>query len=76
MLRRVGIGIRHQEDIGGVVRIRREHLRAVDDPAVAVTHRARLAGGDVRAAFGLGITQAEPEVAGQRALEHFLLKLG
>ena len=62
VLRRVGIGVGDQEDVLAVVRAGREHLGAVDDPAVAIAHRAGLAGRDVRAALGFGVAKAEPHM--------------
>ena len=59
----VGVGVGDQEDVLAVVRVGGEHLGAVDDPAVTVAHRAGLAGGDVGAALGFGVAQAQPELA-------------
>ena len=66
MFRRGRIGVGDQEDVGGVLRVGGEHLGAVDDPAVSVAHRTRLARRDVGSAFGLGVAQAQSESAGQR----------
>src|SRR6185437_10027981 len=48
---------------------------AVDDPVVAIAYRARLAGRDVGATLGLGVTEAQPKLSRKRALEHFVLQL-
>ena len=39
------------------------------DP-LAIAHRAGFAGGDVRAALGLGVAQAQPDLTGQHAGQH------
>src|SRR5262249_44126801 len=56
---RVGVG--EQKDILGVLRVRGEHLGAVDDPRVTVPHRTGLAGSDIGAALGLCVAQTEPD---------------
>ena len=49
VLRRVRVGARQQEPAVGVVRAGGPDLLAVDDPVVAILHRARAQPGDVRA---------------------------
>ncbi len=63
VFRRIGIGVGDEEDVLTVVRAGGEHLGAVDDPGVAVAHRAGLAGRDVGAALGLGVAEAQPHLA-------------
>ena len=76
MLRRGRIGVGDQEYVGGVLRVGGEHLRAVDDPAVPVAHRARLAGRDVGSAVRLGVAKAQPDPARQGSLHHLVFELG
>ena len=67
---RVRVGVGQQEDVLRVVRVGREHLGAVNDPAVAVADRAGFAGRHIRAALWLGVAQAQPDLAGQHAGQH------
>ena len=55
VLGHVGIGAAHREREVGDVRARRPHLLAVDDPLVAVAHRARRGRGEI----GAGVRLAE-----------------
>src|SRR5207302_8586705 len=76
VLWRVGIGIGDQEDVLAVVGPGGEHLGAVDYPAVAVAHRAGLAGGDVRPTLGLGVAKAQPDVPAAHARPALGLQAG
>ncbi len=67
---RLRIGVGEQKDVLGVLGVRGEHLGAVDDPRVSVTRRAGLAGGDVGAALGFGVAQAQPDLAGEHSRQH------
>ena len=72
VLCRLRIGVGDQKDVLTLVRAGSEHLRAVDDPAVPVAHRARLAGGDIGTAFGFGVAQAQPDVSAENLRQHLI----
>ena len=56
VLRGVGVGSGQQEDVVGVVGLRRPHLLSVDHPLVAVELGPRLQAGQVRT--GVGLTES------------------
>jgi hypothetical protein len=75
VLRRKGVRAGEQEDVVGELGLRGPDLLAVDDPLVAVEHRARLQTGEVGAAVGLAETLAPSGLAAQDLGEELLLLL-
>jgi hypothetical protein len=71
----VGVGLGDEHDEVGAVAVGDVGLRAVDDPLVAVAHRARLDAGDVGAGVGLGDAEAGDLLALDRRHEVALLLL-
>ena len=69
---RVRVGVGQEEDVLRVVRVGREHLGAIDDPArsVPVADRTGFACRHIGAALRLGVAQAQPDLAGQHAGQH------
>ena len=65
----VRVGLRDEHDEVGAVAVRDVRLRAVDDPLVAVAHRARLDAGHVGAGVGLGDAEAGDLLAADRRHE-------
>src|SRR5215208_3849796 len=74
VLWRIRIGVGDQKDVLAVVGAGGEHLRAVDHPRVSVAHRAGLACRDVRAAFGLGIAETQPDMTAEHPWQHLVLQ--
>ena len=77
VLGRVGVGAGGQPDVVGAPGQRGVDLLSVDDVLVAVPHRPGLQRGQVGARLGLGVADAEVDVAGQDlGEEEVLLLLG
>ena len=73
---RVGVGDRHHDQEVGDRGVAREPLVTVDDPLVALTHRARAQQRRVRAGVRLGHREGRLEVAAEQRLQVALLLLG
>ena len=73
---RVGVGDGHHDQEVGDRGVAREPLVTVDDPFVAVTHRARPQQRRVRAGVRLGHREGRLEVAAEQRLQVALLLLG
>src|SRR5262249_15245150 len=75
VLLRVRVGAGGEPDVVGVLRLAGEQLAAVDDPLVAVAHRAGTQRRQVGAGAGLGVADGEVHVAVQRLRQEELLLL-
>ena len=65
MLLGLGVGAHGEPAVVGVGGERRPHLLAVDDVLVAVAHGRVFSDGEVGAGAGLGVADAEVDVAGE-----------
>ena len=62
VLRRIRVRPRQQEAVVAVLCAGREHLLAIDDPLVAVSHRAGAHSGEIGAPVGLRVAEAEEDL--------------
>ena len=74
-LRHIRVGAGEEQSPVAVMRARRPHLLAVDDPLVAVAHRSSAQTGEVGAGAGLGEQLAPDLVAVQHRRQEPLLLL-